>query len=135
MAASYRPRRIGLRLRRDASAVENARAGRVQRLLEVHAPIQQIGQDLHLPLRLHVGAHAAEGHCELANRVGQHGGQDGVAHALAGRGNVRVIVLQFEVGTAIVQRHPGTGHVEAGAEHIGNAGDERDRIAVLVRSP
>src|SRR5271166_6249352 len=56
--------RVGVPLDENAAGVKGAHARRIQRLLEVHAPVDEVEQDLRLPLRLRVGSQAAEGERE-----------------------------------------------------------------------
>ena len=50
-----------------------AEARGVAGLLHVHAEVDDVAQHLHVPLRLHVAAHDAEGEHRLAGRVTKPG--------------------------------------------------------------
>ena len=123
---------ILMRLDRNPATVERPHARRVQGLLQVHPPVDQIDEDLNLSLRLHVGAHAAEAHLKRAVGRQHHRREDRVAHALAGRGMIRMGRIHLEIGPAVVEDHAGSGHDDSRPEHVGNAGDQRDRVAVAV---
>ena len=53
-------------------------------------------------------------------------------HALARRGVVGMGRVHLEIGPPVVQDDARVGDDDSGPEHIGNAGDQRDRVAVAV---
>ncbi len=113
--------------------------------LQVHAKIDDVGENLHLALRLHRAAHHAKGHHRLVMgepRAGHEAGDDGVERPLA-RGDrigrlgrereLRPPVLQHETPatpTAFDRRTARHHHARAHAAIVGL--DERDHHAGLV---
>ena len=51
--------------------------------LQAHVEVEQVDEDLHVALRLHVAAHDAEAH-HGPSVFGEHRGDDGVERPLAG---------------------------------------------------
>ncbi len=77
----------------------NARG--VAGFLQVHAEVDEVHQNLHVPLRLHVAAHHAEAQPRLA--VFRHEGRDdGVEGALAGLVDIKMAFFQSEQGAAVL---------------------------------
>ncbi len=53
-------RRFKMRLNADTSTIEHTDSRSVDGLLDVHAAIDEVKEDLHLTLGLHIRAHAAK---------------------------------------------------------------------------
>ena len=93
-------------LQHHAAAADVANPRRVDRLLQVETAIDQVDQDLCVPLGLDVAAHDAVGHQQTA--VLEHHRRDQrVERPLPGLEAVRMACLQHEAGAAIVQHDAG----------------------------
>ena len=68
------------------------RTRRVAGFLQVHAEVDQVYDDLHVPLRLHSTTHHAEGKPRLAV-PGDESGNDGVERPLARRVDIGVAIF------------------------------------------
>jgi hypothetical protein len=93
-----------------------AEARRVEGLLQVHPEHEQVQQDLHVALRLHVAAHDAVAHERLlaAGRGLRHkGGDDRVERTLAGSNRVRQPFVHRERGPAVLERETRPGDHDA----------------------
>src|SRR5690606_12632715 len=108
-----------------------AHARRVAGLLQVHAEVDEVAQDLDLALRLHVAAHDAESEQGAAGprRKARNNSMKG---PLAGRVGVRVRRIERERRAAVLQAEAIARHGDAGAEAVIVALDQRDHVAVSV---
>ena len=124
--------RIGMRLDGYSATIERPHARCIQSFLKVHSTIENIDDDLNLSLRLHIGAHAAKGHFKGTIGREHHGGNDRVAHALAWSGMIRMGCIHLKISPPIVEDDSGSGNDDAGAEHVGNACDQGNSIAIAI---
>ena len=80
----------------------DAEARRVEGRLRVHAAVEQIRGDLHMPLRLHKPSHDAERGVELTS-IRHHARYNCVVRPLPGPETIRMPLLQHEVAAACVE--------------------------------
>jgi hypothetical protein len=100
-------------------------------VLNAHAEVDQIAQDLHLALGLHCAAHDAERQPRLAV-AGDEARDDGVHRAFAGRVAVGVVVFETEHGAAILQHESqAVGHETRSHREIVGL-NEGDHHAVAI---
>ena len=109
-----------------------ADARRIAGFLDVHAEVDDVGDDLRVGLRLVVAAHHAERH-HRAPVLREHRRHQRVQRPLVRADLVRMTRLQRESRAAVVQRDAGVAGHEAGAEAAEERLDERDHVAVAVR--
>ena len=89
-------------LYRYRTTTQNAKTGRFDGFLNVHAEIHHVREHLHVPLRLHVASHDAETHPGLL--IFHHEtGNDGVQGPLLGRDTVRVAFFQHEAAAPVLE--------------------------------
>ena len=113
-----------VRLDRDAASVEEPHARGVEGLLQIHAAIDQIDQDLDMTLRLHISPHAAERHFQPPGGVEDHRWKDRVPDPLPRPSGIGMPWDQHEVGEPVVQYHARSRNDNAAAERPRDAGDE-----------
>ncbi len=99
--------------------------------LHVHLMIDDVDENLHLALRLHVTPHHPETQPRLAI-FGHHGRDDGVKGTLVGLQNVGVPLFKREETATVLQRKTQVARHMARAPRGKVAFDERDDIAVLI---
>ena len=105
--------------------------GGVAGFLEAHVEIEQIDENLHVPLRLKVAAHHAEAHHRLAV-FGDEGGNDCVERSFAGGVGVWVAGFEIEQLAAVLQAEAELWRTQARSEAAEVALDERDHVVVFV---
>ena len=99
--------------------------------LHVHAEVDDVGQHLHVALRLHVAAHEAERHERLAV-LHHEAGNDGVERPLAGRIDVGGLGIE-RIQLAAILEHEAQMIRDQARAHAAIVGlDQRDHHAVLV---
>ena len=106
-------------------------ARRVTGLLQVHAEVEHVDQDLHVTLRLHRAAHHAEAQPRLAVLRGERG-NDGVERTLARRVAVGMVLAQHELLAAVLQDEAQARRRHAAAHAAVVGLDQRDHHAVGV---
>ena len=77
----------------------------VARLLQAHVEVEQVHENLHVALRLHVAAHDAEAHHRAAV-LGDQRGNDRVERPLPGGVGVRTAGREVEQFAAVLQAEP-----------------------------
>src|SRR5256885_808502 len=97
-----------------------AKARLLARLLHIHAEINQVEQDLHMPLRLHIAAHHSEREPRLTIAE-NHRGHERVEWALAAFQAIRTLWIERKARAAIVQHNPGIARHKSGAEAFKDA--------------
>ena len=108
-----------------------AQARRIARLLEVHAEIDQVDQDLHMRLWLHRPTHNAETQPGLAV-FGNECRDDGVERAFARLEAVGMALFKAEQLTAVLQVEAEAGRYHARTHAAVIALDQRDHVAVFI---
>src|SRR5690606_15046376 len=87
----------------------------VERLLRVHAEIEEVGDDMGMPHRLKGTAHDAERHDDLA-AMAEHRRDDRMHRPLAARRLVRMPLGEGEARTAVLEEDAELLRRNAGAE-------------------
>ena len=111
--------------------VDIERTGRVDRLLDVHAVVDHVGDEMGVAHRLEIGAHDAERHRAAPVAHGERR-DDRMHRPLARRDGVRVVRLDHKSRSAIVQHHTGFLRADAGTEGRIERTDQRYRHAVAI---
>ncbi|MCY1236828.1 hypothetical protein D9M72_495010 [compost metagenome] len=106
-------------------------AGAVDRLLHVHAEIDDVGQHVALPNRLEAATHHPEGEPRLA-LLHRHGRNDGVQRAFARPHAIGVGGIDAKADAAVLQQNTGLRAAEAGAVRPEQRIDEGTGVALFV---
>ena len=115
----------------DFHALHDAKARAIGGGLRILVVVGDAHHHLHVALRLHGAAHHAEAHDGLAV-LGDEARDDGLVGALLRRDLVGVARGVHEGGAAVLQRHAGARHDDAGAEaHVVRL-DQRHHHAARV---
>ena len=123
-------------LRRDAVldlhlALHREQPRQVDRLLNVEAIFQHVGEEQRVAHRLEMPAHHPERHHRLAV-LHHHARNDRVHRPLARRDAVRMAALDPEAEAAVLQHHARLLRQDGRAEPLEQRVDEAARVAVLV---
>ena len=114
---------------RGASAVFDA--GLVASLLDVHVKVDQIDENLHVPLGLHVSSHHAETKPGLAV-PGHHGRNDRVKRPLVRFEPIHVRVIQGKRRAAVLHDKANLTRHDVRTERAEIALDERTSVSVFI---
>ena len=101
-----------------------------ERGLDVHAVVDDVGDELRVGLRLVPAAHDAEADVDVA--LLHEGRDDGVQGTLVSGERIGQAGRELEAGAAVMEGEAETGSDHAGAVAGVVALDERDDVAVLV---
>jgi len=104
---------------------------RVDRCLNSHPVVDNIGQDLDLTEGLKLAAGDAERH-HCFSLLCNHGGNDRVQWPLAPGNRIGMVGLEHEAASAVVEGHPGRRADDAAPEVIEDRIDERHGVAIGV---
>src|SRR5258705_470319 len=123
---------IGGGLAAHVDSVEGAlrEPRRLERLLNVHAVIDDVGDELGVGLCLIPGAHDAEADTKVA--LLHEPRDDRVQRTLARCQHVRVVFVEREERAAILQREAGASRHQPAAEPLVDALNERHDVAVAI---
>src|SRR5258708_1465739 len=91
---------------------------RLQRLLQIHAEVHDVGHELGMSQRLVCAAHDSESNMFVA--AFHKGGNDGMKRALSARKHIGMIALKREAPAAIVEDETLTLNSDARAEVVGD---------------
>src|SRR5215471_9030204 len=130
-AVNDRLRQVVLHHHTVAAAVAESRS--VNRLLQPHSKVQQIGQYLYVALRLNITTHHSKRHPQLSI-LEHHSWYDCVERPFAWLYPAGMLCVQAESSTPIVQYNPRVTCNDPRTERFKQAVDERDRVMILVHN-